>query len=111
MLARIASRAMRMPVLSMGQKMMVPQRAMAMGPAASATTVSDELLEKLSTLSTQSLIDGLWVMGWPDAFIEGARGLKPGQKCAGASDARGPGPSAGVNGIVPQALGGGGSGP
>jgi len=55
---------------------------MAMGPAVGGT-VSDEMLEKLSGLSTQALIDGLWVMGWPDAFIEGARPLKPGQKCSG----------------------------
>ena len=58
------------------------QRAMAMGPAVGGQ-VSDELLDKLATLSTQSLIDGLWVMGWPTAFIEGARGLAPGMKCAG----------------------------
>jgi regulator of RNase E activity RraA len=45
--------------------------------------VSDEMLDKLGTLSTQSLIDGLWVMGWPDAFIEGARPLGKGQKCVG----------------------------
>ena len=60
----------------------------ATGPAASPTTVSDELLEKLSKLSTQvnqrdeqqaglmrwqGLIDGLWVMGWPSSYIEGAR--------------------------------------
>lgn len=41
------------------------------------------MLEKLKGLSTQALIDGLWVMGWPGAHIEGARGLVPGQKCAG----------------------------
>ena len=41
------------------------------------------MLDKLATLSTQSLIDGLWVMGWPDAFIEGARPLAKGQKCVG----------------------------
>jgi len=58
-------------------------RAMALGPAASATKISDELLDKLGTLSTQSLIDGLWVMGWPTSFIEGARGLEKGQKCCG----------------------------
>jgi len=58
-------------------------RSMAMGPAASATKVSDELIDKLSTMSTQSLIDGLWVMGWPTAFIEGARPLAKGMKCAG----------------------------
>ena len=71
----------RMAPLALSQ----PARFMAQGPKASATVVSDELLEKLSTLSTQSLIDGLWVMGWPTAFIEGARPLKPGQKCAGAA--------------------------
>ena len=44
---------------------------------------NDELLDKLGTLSTQSLIDGLWVMGWPDATIEGARPLGKGQKACG----------------------------
>lgn len=52
------------------------------GPAAGGS-VSDELLDKLSTLSTQALVDGLWVMGWPPAHIEGARPLAPGQKTAG----------------------------
>lgn len=55
-------------------------RAMATGPAASATKISDELLEKLGTLSTQALIDGLWVMGWPTSHIMGARPLTEGQK-------------------------------
>eukprot|EP00039_Didymoeca_costata_P001338 m.51679 g.51679 ORF g.51679 m.51679 type:complete len:631 (-) comp10746_c0_seq3:6178-8070(-) len=45
--------------------------------------VSDELLEKLGSLSTQSLTDGLWVMGWPSPFIEGARPLQEGMKCVG----------------------------
>ncbi|KAJ1477897.1 ribonuclease E inhibitor RraA/Dimethylmenaquinone methyltransferase [Baffinella frigidus] len=54
-----------------------------MGPAASATKISDELLEKIGGLSTQSLIDGLWVMGWPTSFIEGARPLKGDMKCVG----------------------------
>lgn len=58
------------------------RRTLAMGPA-SGGSVSDEMLEKLKGLSTQALIDGLWVMGWPGAHIEGARGLVPGQKCAG----------------------------
>jgi len=82
MLARIANRALR-PALSMSRTTLVPSRPMALGPAASASVISDELLDKLATLSTQSLVDGLWVMGWPTAFIEGARPLKPGQKCAG----------------------------
>jgi len=57
-------------------------RHLAMGPA-SGGEVSDEMLDKLSSLSTQALIDGLWVMGWPSSFIEGARPLGKGQKCAG----------------------------
>jgi regulator of RNase E activity RraA len=57
-------------------------RCMAHGPAAGGH-VSDEMLDKLATLSTQALIDGLWVMGWPSSFIEGARPLAKGQKCAG----------------------------
>ena len=61
----------------------IAQRAMALGPAASSTKVSDEMLDKLSSLSTQALIDGLWVMGWPTSFIEGARPLGKGMKCAG----------------------------
>merc|ERR1719217_1097629 len=55
---------------------------MALGPAQGGT-VSDEMLDKLGSLSTQALIEGLWVMGWPDAFIEGARPLGKGQKCVG----------------------------
>ena len=58
------------------------RRTLATGPA-SGGSVSDEMIEKLGSLSTQALIDGLWVMGWPGAHIEGARGLAPGQKCAG----------------------------
>lgn len=53
------------------------------GPAASPTIISDELLGKLGKLSTQALIDGLWVMGWPTSFIEGARPLAKGMKCVG----------------------------
>uniref|UniRef100_A0A7S2JDV1 Uncharacterized protein n=1 Tax=Haptolina brevifila TaxID=156173 RepID=A0A7S2JDV1_9EUKA len=81
MLAR-ALRAAARPLVARPLQMPV-NRAMALGPAASATHVSDELLEKLGTLSTQSLIDGLWVMGWPTSFIEGARGLEKGMKCVG----------------------------
>jgi hypothetical protein len=42
----------------------IAQRTMAMGPA-SGGEISDELLAKLGSLSTQALVDGLWVMGWP----------------------------------------------
>eukprot|EP00287_Rhodomonas_sp_CCMP768_P002277 CAMPEP_0196737998 /NCGR_PEP_ID=MMETSP1091-20130531/15536_1 /TAXON_ID=302021 /ORGANISM="Rhodomonas sp., Strain CCMP768" /LENGTH=302 /DNA_ID=CAMNT_0042081923 /DNA_START=63 /DNA_END=971 /DNA_ORIENTATION=- len=61
---------------------MTAMRTMATGPA-SGGAVSDEMLAKLSKLSTQAIIDGLWVMGWPTSFIEGARSLGKGQKCAG----------------------------
>jgi len=58
-------------------------RFASVGPAASAKKVSDDLLKKLGELSTQALVDGLWVMGWPPAMIEGARALGPGMKMAG----------------------------
>ncbi len=54
----------------------------ATGPA-SGGTISDDVLEKLGSLSTQALVDGLWVMGWPSAQIDGARPLAPGMKCVG----------------------------
>lgn len=57
-------------------------RSFASGPV-SGGEISDELLEKLSTLSTQALVDGLWVMGWPNAQINGARPLAPDMKCVG----------------------------
>ena len=52
---------------------------MASGAPRNATEISDELLDKLGTLSTQALIDGLWVMGWPTSHIMGARPLTEGQ--------------------------------
>jgi hypothetical protein len=61
-------------------------RAMATGPSKGGA-VSDEMLDKLGSLSTQALVDGLWVMGWPPAMIEGARALKPGQKAVGELNA------------------------
>jgi regulator of RNase E activity RraA len=57
-------------------------RSFATGPA-SGGTISDDLLQKLGGLSTQALVDGLWVMGWPSAQIDGARPLAPGMKCVG----------------------------
>jgi len=53
------------------------RRTFAMGPA-SGGTISDEMLDKLGSLSTQALVDGLWVMGWPAAQIDAARPLAPG---------------------------------
>jgi len=55
---------------------------MAQGPA-SGGEISDELLAKLGSLSTQALVDGLWVMGWPSAQIDGARPLHSSHKCVG----------------------------
>jgi hypothetical protein len=60
----------------------VATRSFAMGPA-SGGVISDELLAKLGDLSTQALVDGLWVMGWPSSQIDGARGLSPEMKCVG----------------------------
>ena len=57
-------------------------RSFATGPA-SGGEISDELLQKLGSLSTQALVDGLWVMGWPSAQIDGARPLAPNMKCVG----------------------------
>ena len=57
-------------------------RSMATGPA-SGGEISDELLERLGSLSTQALVDGLWVMGWPSAQIDNARPLAPGMRCVG----------------------------
>mmetsp|Transcript_27346 Transcript_27346/g.74096 ORF Transcript_27346/g.74096 Transcript_27346/m.74096 type:complete len:243 (+) Transcript_27346:154-882(+) len=45
--------------------------------------VAPELLEKLGEMSTQALVDALWVMGYPQCQIEGARPLAPGMKCVG----------------------------
>jgi len=60
------------------------RRAYATGPARHDTVISDDLLAKLGGLSTQALIDGLWVMGWPTSHIMGARPLTEGQKkCVG----------------------------
>ena len=57
-------------------------RGMASGPSEGGH-ISDELLAKLGTLSTQALVDGLWVMGWPNAQIDGSRALHPSHKCVG----------------------------
>ena len=57
-------------------------RSFATGPA-SGGAISDELLSKLGSLSTQALVDGLWVMGWPSAQIDAARPLTPSMKCCG----------------------------
>lgn len=48
-----------------------------------ATPISDETLTKLRNIPTQTLIDGLWVKGWPSGYIEGALPLKSGQSMAG----------------------------
>ena len=45
--------------------------------------VSDEKLQILSAIPTQTLIDALWVMNWPMSMIEGALPLQAGQKLAG----------------------------
>jgi len=57
-------------------------RSMATGPQAGGE-ISDELLARLGSLSTQALVDGLWVMGWPNNQIDGSRALHPSHKCCG----------------------------
>ena len=50
---------------------------------ANHSSIPDETLAVLKEIPTQTLIDGLWVKGWPQSYIEGARPLQPGQKMAG----------------------------
>jgi len=57
-------------------------RTLATGPQAGGE-ISDELLARLGSLSTQALVDGLWVMGWPNAQLDGARALDKSHKCVG----------------------------
>ena len=47
------------------------------------TNITAETLETLRNIPTQTLIDGLWVMGWPMSFVHGAKPLQPGQHMAG----------------------------
>ena len=49
----------------------------------SLPALSNETLEVLRGIPTQTLIDALWVKGWPMSMIEGARPLQLGQKMAG----------------------------
>lgn len=44
---------------------------------------SPEILAELGKCSTQSVVDALWVMGYPQNMIEGARPLAKGMKCVG----------------------------
>ena len=45
--------------------------------------ISEETLDTLKKIPTQTLIDGLWVKGWPSSYIQGARPLLLGQSMAG----------------------------
>ena len=45
--------------------------------------IPDSTLQKLLEIPTQTLIDGLWVKGWPMTYVHGARPLQPGQKMVG----------------------------
>ena len=47
------------------------------------SAITADTLETLRGIPTQTLIDGLWVMGWPMSFIHGAKPLQPGQHMAG----------------------------
>lgn len=45
--------------------------------------ISDETLETLRAIPTQTLIDAQWVKGWPMSYISGALPLQQGQRMAG----------------------------
>ena len=45
--------------------------------------IADERLEVLKKIPTQTLIDGLWVKGWPSTYVEGAKPLQLGQSMVG----------------------------
>ena len=45
--------------------------------------ITDETLEVLRSIPTQTLIDAQWVKGWPMSYIEGAVPLQEGQHLAG----------------------------
>lgn len=78
----LSSTFRRAAAASRGATASIARRTMAQGPA-SGGTIDDELLAKLGSLSTQALVDGLWVMGWPAAQIDDARPLHPSHKCCG----------------------------
>jgi len=70
------TRGLRIPITNYAK------RSMATG-SQSGGEITDELLARLGSLSTQALVDGLWVMGWPNAQLDGARALDPSHKCVG----------------------------
>ena len=45
--------------------------------------ITDIQIEALRTIPTQTVIDALWVKGYPSTMIEGARPLQPAQRMAG----------------------------
>ena len=45
--------------------------------------ITPETLEALRAIPTQTLIDALWVKGWPMSFVHGAKPLQLGQHMAG----------------------------
>tara|TARA_B110000263_G_scaffold195174_1_gene173508 strand:+ start:1091 stop:1816 length:726 start_codon:yes stop_codon:yes gene_type:complete len=47
------------------------------------TPIAAETLEVLKKIPTQTLIDGLWVKGWPSTYVEGAKPLQLGQSMSG----------------------------
>ena len=49
------------------------------------STVSPEMQAKLRAIPTQTLVDALWVKGWPMGYVAGARPLAPGQHMAGSA--------------------------
>ena len=50
---------------------------------AEVSPIPDATLEILKSIPTQTLMDGLWVKGWPMGYIHGAHPLQLGQSMAG----------------------------
>jgi len=49
----------------------------------STASVSDSVLQSIGKLGTQAAVDALWLKGYPQPYIHGARPLKPGTKMVG----------------------------
>jgi len=50
---------------------------------ADSPPITDEQLDALKQIPTQTIIDALWIDGYPSTTIEGARPLRPGYQMAG----------------------------
>ena len=53
------------------------------GAVGSGPSGPDEEVVALSKISTQSIVDALWLSNYPQPYIHGARPMLPGMTCAG----------------------------